>query len=199
MPASAGIAPSLRLPESTATPLSPAGMFFSFFVLSSLQPCTATHICAAASAVTTKNLACLFIGARTLQAATHCCKSFRPRRFRSATCCNAREDTGYIRRETDPEDARASLASLTRKGHTLLETVDQIYGDLESRWAKILSPRRLEVLRSVLQRVLQPENQGHLPPVRRREWEPLFQDRRGKIMTSSIAKLVLAHNRNFFG
>jgi len=79
------------------------------------------------------------------------------------------EGTGYVRRETDPEDARASLVSLTRKGETLLETVDQIYRHLESRWAKILSPGRLEALRSDLQKVLKHENRGHLPPVRRRE------------------------------
>lgn len=72
---------------------------------------------------------------------------------------------GFVDRGPDASDARARSVSLTGRGRDLLAAVDDIYTELERRWAGVLGDERLEALRDDLVTVLsRPE--GGLPPVR---------------------------------
>ena len=73
---------------------------------------------------------------------------------------------GYAERVADPDDARGRRVRLTARGRRALDAVEQIYRALETEWAALIGPRRLESLRRDLTHVLQARNDGELPPVR---------------------------------
>ena len=76
------------------------------------------------------------------------------------------ESDGYVQRVADEHDARARRVELTKKGHRVLEVVEEIYEELEGRWARIAGRRQVESMRAELTRILRAQNGGSLPPVR---------------------------------
>jgi DNA-binding MarR family transcriptional regulator len=79
---------------------------------------------------------------------------------------DAMVDAGYVRRTSGREDGRQRPIALTARGLRLLEAVEEIYRDLETRWAKVIGRDAVEQLRTDLTRVLSEPNEGQLPPVR---------------------------------
>ena len=73
--------------------------------------------------------------------------------------------SGYVERSTGSHDARLRPIALTDRGRKLLAAAEEIYADLESRWASRIGEDHLAVLRNDLVSVLSQEN-GELPPVR---------------------------------
>ncbi len=78
---------------------------------------------------------------------------------------DALEDSGYVERKAGAVDGRQRLVHLTRRGRRLLAAVEQIYDDLETRWADVISSSNLERMRRDLTQVLTGDD-GELPPVR---------------------------------
>jgi DNA-binding MarR family transcriptional regulator len=76
------------------------------------------------------------------------------------------EGDGYVRRATDAGDGRARRIELTRRGHLVLEAVEEIYAELESEWGAIVGRREVERIRAILTEILRAQNGGSLPPVR---------------------------------
>jgi len=76
------------------------------------------------------------------------------------------EAEGYARRVGDEYDARACGVELTKNGHRLLDAVEEIYTELERRWAALVGKGRVESMREDLTRILRTQNGGVLPPVR---------------------------------
>lgn len=72
---------------------------------------------------------------------------------------------GYVRREATAADARRRPVVLTARGRTLLAAVEDVYRDLEARWAAAIGPDGVERLRADLVAVLAGPG-GTLPPVR---------------------------------
>ena len=72
----------------------------------------------------------------------------------------------FLARKPHPEDARAKLLHLAPKGRRLLEAAEDIYGELEAEWAKVIGKGRLEALRADLSEVLRTTHGGELPPIR---------------------------------
>jgi DNA-binding MarR family transcriptional regulator len=79
----------------------------------------------------------------------------------------AMEHAGYVRRRTHGEDGRAKAIEITARGRQLLVTVESIYGELESHWARVTSRRRVEGMRRDLRAVVEAAHGGELPAVRR--------------------------------
>ena len=73
---------------------------------------------------------------------------------------------GYIQRGTDPHDGRQRPVSLTGRGEELLSAVDQVYAELEDRWAKLIGTSHVDRMRRDLMHVLSDPSNGQLPPVR---------------------------------
>lgn len=74
------------------------------------------------------------------------------------------EDAGYVRRGAGATDSRQRPVQLTARGRRLLDAVEEIYAELEARWATVIGAGNVERLRSDLTRVL--ADDGALPPVR---------------------------------
>ena len=75
------------------------------------------------------------------------------------------EGAGYLRRRASGTDARQRAVSLTPRGRRLLDAVEAIYAELESRWAAAIGAKAVEQVRSSLVTVLR-DGDGQLPPVR---------------------------------
>lgn len=73
---------------------------------------------------------------------------------------------GYVERTDDVADARQRAVALTRRGRSLLATVEEVYVELERGWAAVIGAARVERLRGDLMRVLTHRHGGELPPVR---------------------------------
>ena len=73
---------------------------------------------------------------------------------------------GYIQRGTDPHDGRQRPVSLTGRGEELLSAVEQVYAELEDRWAKLIGTSHVDRMRRDLMHVLSDPSNGQLPPVR---------------------------------
>jgi len=79
---------------------------------------------------------------------------------------DAMEDAGYVRRVTAERDGRQRPVEITARGRQLLESVEQIYRELEAGWAKRIGRQEVERMRSALADVLAEPDAGVLPPVR---------------------------------
>jgi DNA-binding MarR family transcriptional regulator len=60
------------------------------------------------------------------------------------------EEAGYIRIETDPEDARVRVLRLTAEGKTLMLDSFDVMAELERRYAGMIGERRLSALLGAL-------------------------------------------------
>ena len=60
------------------------------------------------------------------------------------------EDLGYVRRDADPRDARASTLAITPKGHDTLERLRQEGTALLTEWLAQLAPGQLAALAAAL-------------------------------------------------
>src|ERR1700748_1200737 len=56
------------------------------------------------------------------------------------------EDLGYVRRDADPKDARASTLAITAQGHETLEHLREEGTALLTKWLAQLSPAQLAAL-----------------------------------------------------
>jgi DNA-binding MarR family transcriptional regulator len=61
---------------------------------------------------------------------------------------------GYVERRPDPNDRRARLVVLTSRGRSVPKVAVAAGREVESRWAALTSPRRIESLRRTLQILL---------------------------------------------
>ncbi|MBA2308749.1 MAG: MarR family transcriptional regulator [Pseudonocardiales bacterium] len=75
-------------------------------------------------------------------------------------------ETGYVKRRTHPDDARAKTVQLTQRGHRLLAAVEEIYDELERQWADVIGRERIEGIREDLDAVLRSAYGEALPAVR---------------------------------
>jgi len=73
---------------------------------------------------------------------------------------------GYVSRGADPQDGRQRPVALTGRGQELLVAVEQVYAELERRWAEVIGAAQVESMRRDLLQVLSGEGDGRLPPVR---------------------------------
>lgn len=83
----------------------------------------------------------------------------------SSKLVDALLSAGYVRRRESRGDARVRPIELTRRGRDLQTAAEEIYRELEARWATVIGADRLAALRSDLIAVVREEN-GELPPVR---------------------------------
>lgn len=60
------------------------------------------------------------------------------------------EAAGYVRRVPDPDDARARLITITRRGHELIALATPVVQEIEAAWEAHLGPRRTKQLREAL-------------------------------------------------
>jgi DNA-binding MarR family transcriptional regulator len=60
------------------------------------------------------------------------------------------EDLGYVRRDSDPRDARASTLAITTKGHNTLEHLREEGTALLTQWLTQLSPEQHAALATAL-------------------------------------------------
>lgn len=79
---------------------------------------------------------------------------------------DAMEADGFLRKDRDPNDARARLASITPKGVALLTEVEQIYAEIEREWGDHIGQRRVTAMRSALVDGLSAIYGDEQPPVR---------------------------------
>ncbi|MBO0871065.1 MAG: winged helix-turn-helix transcriptional regulator [Micromonosporaceae bacterium] len=63
------------------------------------------------------------------------------------------ERLGYVRRGTDPHDARSRTVALTDRGADALTRSARIFDRLRDRWAAILGEKRLRALEADLRKV----------------------------------------------
>jgi len=60
------------------------------------------------------------------------------------------EDLGYVKRDSDPRDARASTLAITTKGHTTLERLREEGTNLLTQWLMQLSAEERAALATAL-------------------------------------------------
>ncbi len=60
---------------------------------------------------------------------------------------------GYVERTADPEDRRAKLICLTKRGEEAQRVGFGLFGDLERRWAGEFGSERIERLRELLEEI----------------------------------------------
>lgn len=63
------------------------------------------------------------------------------------------EELGYVERVPDPDDRRAKIISMTRRGHAGADAAERIFADIEARWAAEFGERRMAMLRETLERI----------------------------------------------
>jgi DNA-binding MarR family transcriptional regulator len=61
---------------------------------------------------------------------------------------------GYLDEAEDPTDRRARIIKRTRRGDRVVEQIHQITADLEARWRAEIGPKKYDVFREVLTRLV---------------------------------------------
>lgn len=77
----------------------------------------------------------------------------------------AMQGAGYVTRRPHASDDRAKLVRLTDRGRALLAAVEEIYAELEARWAALIGTEAVESLRTDLTTVLERTHGGRLPVI----------------------------------
>jgi len=62
-------------------------------------------------------------------------------------------ELGYVERVADPEDRRAKLICLTKRGEEAQRVGFGLFGELERRWADQFGPERIAQLRELLEEI----------------------------------------------
>ena len=75
-------------------------------------------------------------------------------------------DEAYVEVAVAADDARQKPVVLTPRGRAAVEASVEIQRDLERRWASVVGPESMQVLRSTLRQAVLAESDGTLPPVR---------------------------------
>jgi DNA-binding MarR family transcriptional regulator len=65
------------------------------------------------------------------------------------------EDYGYLKRKSDPEDARAVLFYLTSKGQALTTKAHDLNYQFEQKWKKTLGAEQYKNLRELIQKLVE--------------------------------------------
>jgi DNA-binding MarR family transcriptional regulator len=60
------------------------------------------------------------------------------------------EERGYIAGEADPRDSRRRRFTVTKRGHALLLTGEQVFDDLREQWAQRIGAEELDRLEEAL-------------------------------------------------
>jgi DNA-binding MarR family transcriptional regulator len=76
------------------------------------------------------------------------------------------EEDGYLTRTVDGADGRQKPLVLTNRGRELVAAVEQIYGELEGRWAKVIGADEVERIRKALTAALTDGGRRELPAIR---------------------------------
>jgi DNA-binding MarR family transcriptional regulator len=67
------------------------------------------------------------------------------------------EQFGYVERLPDPDDGRAKIIRLTRRGDDARRAALRIFAGIEHRWGEEVGPERVAALRETLEAVLDAE------------------------------------------
>ena len=67
------------------------------------------------------------------------------------------ERLGYLERVPDPEDRRAKIIRLTKRGWDAQEAASRIFADIERRWAAEVGDDLIRTLREALEAVVESE------------------------------------------
>ena len=67
------------------------------------------------------------------------------------------EDSGYLKRKADPEDARAILFYLTTKGQALRTIAQNLNYQFEQKWKQTLGPEQYKTFREMIQKLAEAE------------------------------------------
>ncbi len=59
-------------------------------------------------------------------------------------------ERGYVRRETDPNDARRKRLQVTPRGHDMMAIGGSVLDDVRNRWAARIGPSQLDALQAHL-------------------------------------------------
>lgn len=70
---------------------------------------------------------------------------------------DALERLGYLRRGTDPADARRKVIRLTGRAHDVLRLSERTFDELRARWATAIGQERLRAMESDLRAVTPPD------------------------------------------
>ncbi len=80
------------------------------------------------------------------------------------------ERRGYVASRPHPTDRRGKIITLTARGWDCLQASATILGEIETGWATIIGPERLDALRSDLRQLIAATNGGELPQRFRPVW-----------------------------
>ena len=64
------------------------------------------------------------------------------------------EDQGYVERIPDPQDRRAKIVQLTKRGQEVEKTAQQIILQVEAEWTELLGAEKMAQLRQKLEMLL---------------------------------------------
>ena len=96
---------------------------------------------------------CLKSSASEMSAQDICAITGRPKNSVSRAV-NAMVERGYVARRMDPQDARRSFLTLTRRGETLYETVLPLFVAREQQMVEPLNERDRRVLMRILDKLI---------------------------------------------
>ena len=80
------------------------------------------------------------------------------------------EERGYVERRAHPTDGRGKVVALTARGWACIAATEQIFADIERRWADLIGVERMEALRADLRRVVAGMHDGRSPQRLRPVW-----------------------------
>jgi len=80
------------------------------------------------------------------------------------------EESGYVERRAHPTDGRGKVVALTTRGWACIAATEEIFADIERRWADLIGVERMEALRADLRRVVAGMHDGRAPQRLRPIW-----------------------------
>jgi len=79
-------------------------------------------------------------------------------------------ERGYVERRPHPSDGRGKVVALTAQGWACIAATEEIFADIEHRWAAMVGAERMEALRADLRRVVAGMSDGRSPQRLRPVW-----------------------------